>query len=319
MEVSVADGGQELAVAGFWRRIGAFFIDTVILGVFGMLIGGLMSPSLSHIGAPARLIGFVVALAYFGILNSRVGNGQTLAKRWLGIRVVNAQGQSLSLPRAMLRYAVLGIPFFVNGLPLPGAVVMSPVVGSLLALIVFGGGFAIVYLYIFNRGTRQSLHDLAVGSYVVRVQPEASGAHFARVWHGHLVVTAVVALLCLGAPMAAKRLTETTLFAGILPLYQTLEAQPHVLNASVMRGTASNWSTNNGHSTSHILSAQLRLDAPMTEDADYARHIAQVMAKGDPQFANEDVVTVVLSYGYDIGIASGWKKHNYSFKPFELE
>src|SRR5579871_1564560 len=72
MEVSVAEGGQELAVAGFWRRIGAIFFDTIILGVFGMLIGGLMSPSLSHIGAPARLIGFVVALAYFGILNSRI-------------------------------------------------------------------------------------------------------------------------------------------------------------------------------------------------------------------------------------------------------
>ena len=32
----------------------------------------------------------------------------------------------------------------------------------------FGGLGTIAYLYVFNRHTRQSLHDLAVGSFVVR-------------------------------------------------------------------------------------------------------------------------------------------------------
>jgi uncharacterized RDD family membrane protein YckC len=319
MDTSIVDGRQELAIAGFWRRIGAFFIDTIIVGIVGTAIGGLLYQWIAPIGAPARLVGLVISLAYFGILNSRIGNGQTLANRWLGIRVVNAQGQTLSLPRALLRYVVFGIPLFFNGLPLRGATLMSPVVGSLLALVVFGGGFAIVYLYIFNRRTRQSLHDLVVGSYVVRAQPDDSEARFGTVWRGHLVVAVVVALLCLGAPMLTKQLSQSQLFAGILPLYQSLEAQPHVMNAQVMRGTSSLWSSNNGHSTRRYLSAQLRLDAPMTEDADYARRIAQVMAKGDPHLADEDVVTVGLSYGFDIGIASWWTKHNYSFKPLELE
>ncbi len=39
------------------------------------------------------------------------------------------------------------------------------------------------------------------------------------------------------------------------------------------------------------------------------------MAKADPAIANVDTVGVVLVYGYDMGIASGWKKHAYPFKP----
>ena len=49
-----------------------------------------------------------------------------------------------------------------------------------------------------------------------------------------------------------------------------------------------------------------------------AKRIAQLMAKGDPDIATEDAVVVTLIYGYDMGIASGWKKHGYSFKPDEL-
>ncbi|GLQ50950.1 RDD family protein [Dyella flava] len=319
MDTSVGEGRQDLVIAGFWRRLGAFFIDSIIVGLVGALIGIVLFDSLARMGAPARLIGFVIALAYFGVLNSRIGDGQTLANRWLGIRVVDGQGQTLSLPRALLRYTVLGIPLFFNGLPLPGAALLSPVVGALVSLLVFGGCFAIVYLYVFNRRTRQSLHDLAVGSYVVRVQPEAGEAHFATVWQGHLAVVMVIALLSLGAPLIAKRLAQTDTFAGILPLYQTLEAQPHVMSAQVTRGSTSVWSSKSGSSTTRYLSALLRVDAPMINDADYARSIAQTMIKGDPHQAQEDVVTVVLAYGYDMGIASWWTKRTYIYKPWELQ
>lgn len=313
--MSVTEGGQDLVIAGFWPRIGAFVVDVIILGLVGMVIGGLMYSSLASIGAPARLIGFFISLVYFGVLNSRIGNGQTLANRWFGLRVVDAQGEPLSLQRAFLRYTVLGVPYFFNNLPLSATTMMSPVVIGLLSLVVGGAGFALVYLYVFNRRSRQSLHDLVVGSYVVRVQPEATRADFPPIWRGHLVVIAVVTLLSLGAPAVVNRLVRTDLFAGLMPLYQTLETQPHVMNAGVTRG----WAASTGHPTTHYLSAQLRVDAPITDDAGYARDIAQVLAKGDPHFSEEDVVTVGLSYGYDIGIASWWTRRAYSFKRGELQ
>jgi hypothetical protein len=115
-----------------------------------------------------------------------------------------------------------------------------------------------------------------------------------------------------------SRFAQTQTFAGILPLYQTLSTQPHVMTAQVTTQVMHGWSSVNGGSTTHSLQSSLWLDAPMTEDGDMARRIAQQMAKADPNIADEDVVVVTLVYGYDMGIASGWKKHGYSFKPGEL-
>jgi uncharacterized RDD family membrane protein YckC len=313
MEALHGEGGPDRKIAGFWRRLGAFVIDLILLGIVGVIIGALLFDTFARMGAYAKLIGFVIALAYFGICNSRMGGGQTLGKRWLGVRVVDAHDQLLSLPRSLLRYIVLGVPFFANGLPLDPELAMSTPIGYLLALVVFGGMFAIIYLYIFNRRTRQSLHDLAVGSYVERFDRAAQPVPFPSMWSGHIVVVAVLAVIALSAPAVASRFAQTTTFAGILPLYQTLSTQPHVMTAQVVRG----WTSMNGN-TSHSLQSSLRLDAPLTEDVAMAKRIAQLMAKGDPDIATEDAVVVNLVYGYDMGIASGWKKHGYSFKPGEL-
>lgn len=314
MDTLHGEGWPDRRIAGFWRRIGALVIDLIMLGIVGMILGALLFDTFARMGAYARLIGFAIALAYFGICNSRIGGGQTFGKRWLGLRVVDAHDQLLSLPRSLLRYVVLGIPFFANGLPMSPQFAMSSPFDYLLALVVFGGMFSIVYLYIFNRRTRQSLHDLVVGSYVERIDPATQPAPFPVMWRGHLVALALVAVVALSCPVVAARFAQSKTFAGIVPLYLTLSTQPHVITAQVVRG----WTSMNGNTT-HSLQSSLRLDAPLTEDHTMAKSIAQLMAKADPDIANEDAVVVTLVYGYDMGIASGWKKHGYSFKPDELQ
>lgn len=111
------DGLPGPEIAGFWRRIFAFVIDCLLLGVVGWMLGAIFFDVLARMGSYARLIGFAIALAYFGIGNSRLGSGQTLGKRLLGLRVVDGHHAILSLPRSLARYVVLGIPFFVGGLP----------------------------------------------------------------------------------------------------------------------------------------------------------------------------------------------------------
>ena len=127
-------------------------------------------------------------------------------------------------------------------------------------------------------------------------------------------LVALVAALALTAPAIANRLVHTQRFAGMTPVYRAVANQPHVLTAQVMRG----WSSMNGGGKTHSLQAALQLDAPLTEDGAMAKRIAQQMAKADPQIASEDVVVVVLAYGYDMGIATGWRRHGYSFGVGEL-
>lgn len=300
-------------ISGFWRRVGALFIDLMLLGAVGWAIGTAFFDPLARMGDWAKLIGFVIALAYFGPGNSRLTGGQTAGKRLLGLRVVDGSGQALSVPRALIRYVVLGVPFFANGSSFNADLTFSPL-GYLLSLVVLGGIISILYLYIFNRRTRQSLHDLAVGSYVIRADPAVEHPAFLTLWPGHRAVVAALIVLALGAPWVASRVANSTTFAGILPLYQMVVMQPHVLSAQVMRG----WSSTNGIK-SHGMQAVLRLDAPMTEDGELAKNTAQLMAKSDPNIATEDSINVTLVYGFNLGIASGWRKHGYLYQPDDLK
>lgn len=306
-------GQPALDIAGFWRRIGAFAIDGLILGVAGLIVGGMLFEPFARLGIYGRLLGFVIALGYFGFFNSNFLGGQTPGKKMLGLRVVNAQGQLISLPRSLARSAVLGVPFFLNNLPINMEMATSWV-AYLLSLIVFGAGLSIVYLYVFNRRTRQSLHDLAVGSYVVRIAPEELSKPVLAVWQGHWVVVGLLVVLSLGGPAVGSVLMKGQLLADVWPVYQAVSVQPHVTHALIGKNTV--WA--NG-SKSHYLSASLRLDQSRVDDQDYAQSLARVMAKNFPAYTSEDAVVVELVYGYDIGIASGWKKHRYSFKPEELK
>jgi uncharacterized RDD family membrane protein YckC len=301
-------------IAGFWRRLGAFVVDLILLGIAGMILGALFFEPFAHMGEYAQLIGFAIALTYFGLCNSRIGGGQTLGKRWLGVRVVDAHDQWLSLPRSLLRYTVLGLPFFIGGLPIGSQWVKLVPLDYPLALVIFGGMLSTTYLYLFNRRTRQLLHDLVVGSYVERVDHAMQPAPFPVMWRGHLVVLAVVAVIALSVPVVSSRWAQSKTFAGILPLYQTLSTQPHVMKVQVISG----WPFFHDDNATRSLRSSLRLDAPLIEDGAMAKRIAQLMAKADPNIANVDSVVVTLVYGYDMGIASGWKKHGYSFRPGEL-
>lgn len=307
-----ADAGS-LGIAGFWRRIVALAIDATALGLVGTVLGALFFDPLARMGAYARLIGFAIALTYFGIGNSRIASGQTLGKRLMRLRVVDAEGRSLSLVRSLARYVVLAAVFFLNGVWFDPQNA-HPLLGYLLALVVFGGMAAIFYLYLFNRRTRQSLHDLAVGSYVVRADAVEQAVSFPRMWHGHLVVVAVLAMAALSVPALLQRFVAQQDWKDLTVMQQALSNQPHVMQAQVMRG----WTLTAGKETRYLQSL-LRLDAPLTDDSALAEHIARQMAQAGSQPIAEDAIGVNLVYGYDMGIASAWKKHLYMFKPGELE
>ena len=52
-------------ISGFWRRIGALIIDTLILGIAGIVLGLFLESTFVLIGAWGRLVGFSIALIYF--------------------------------------------------------------------------------------------------------------------------------------------------------------------------------------------------------------------------------------------------------------
>lgn len=167
------DDDENVWITGFWRRIGALLIDGLILGFVGFLSGLVLEDYFVQIGGWGRLIGFSIALIYFGILNSSINNGQTIGKALLKINVVDSNNQFISAPKSFLRYFILGTPFYLNNAWLTEDLLTSPFM-YLLSLMVFGGSLSIIYLYVFNRNTRQSLHDVIIGTYVTNKDSSSS-------------------------------------------------------------------------------------------------------------------------------------------------
>lgn len=301
-------GGAQ--IAGFWRRLLAFFVDCLVLGVPAAFVGNFFFDELAALGQNGRAIGFVVSLLYFSLLNSSVGGGQTIGKRLLGIRVVGASGKPIGLARAVLRTLVLALPFYLNGLELtPFVPANMPDVETLavgaVGLLVFGFGGAIVYLFVFNRKTRQSLHDLFVESFVVRAPSE--GEISARTWPAHLGVAIVLMALGVSAPAfvvpLANQLGSRETFSSLQRLQDELGRDPDIESVSATTEWTTFSSLNSGSSTTRLLVITVQLRKRVNDMQSIINRVAAKVLKLEPKILGQDVLQVVVMSGFDIGIA----------------
>jgi hypothetical protein len=106
-------------------------------------------------------------------------------------------------------------------------------VSFLVSLVIFGVGGATIYLVLFNRRTRQGIHDLAVGSYVanagkvgpLKVQP---------IWKMHWVILGSLLLLgSLGTEILGNKLSKWGPFPQMLEDVQLIEGMEGVQSAGV--------------------------------------------------------------------------------------
>jgi uncharacterized RDD family membrane protein YckC len=113
----------ELILAERGTRLGAAFLDGLIFGVLylpGLLLIGFAedNKSMKLVGVILMVIAILGVLAYNCVLLHR--NGQTIAKKMLGIKVVRCDGSRIGLGRIFaLRFlpvTLLGAIPFVGGL-----------------------------------------------------------------------------------------------------------------------------------------------------------------------------------------------------------
>lgn len=285
---------------GVWRRPLALALDYLVLFCVGFPIGLAFFDPLCRLGAWGRLIGLLIALLYFGILNSRFGGGQTLGKRALRIRVVDSSGLPLSVGRSMRRFLVIGVPYFANGLTLPTSRVPMSIL-FMLSFLIFGVGGAVIYLYLFNRATRRSLHDLLVGSSVVSV--DSAGVPAGRLWKGHIVILSVI--IGVAGPSAAWlgwQLSARFGFPALLKTVAAIEESRDVRSASVSTGKM--WGPKG---TSEYVKVTALLVARPQSLQDSCDAIGAIVLRAMPGVMDKDVLTVTVAYGFDIGIASGMR------------
>jgi uncharacterized RDD family membrane protein YckC len=210
----------------------ALVIDTAILAVAGAVLGAFLGPSFARLGA--KLVGLVVALAYFSLLNSRLTGGRTLGKRVLVLRVVRSDGMPPPLPSSLCRSLVLLLPFSIGGGPVP---VFEEGVGE--TLLVAGSGGAFLYLYLFNRPTRQSLHDLICRTLVIDAKLHGPLPSM-RLARRHLALVATwLSLLVIIVIGILPRYVPADVAAELETVRSRLRSQPGIAAASIVTGRSS--------------------------------------------------------------------------------
>ncbi|KQV86293.1 hypothetical protein ASD15_29955 [Massilia sp. Root351] len=282
----------------------------LILGIIGLAAGALFGAQFAALGAWGTVVGFIVTLAYFGFTESRTGGGQSLGKRALNLRVVSRTGEALSAPAAFVRAAVLCVAYFLNGAGFDfGRANQWGAVG--ISVLIFGLIFSMVYMLIFNRRTRQSIHDLAVGAFVVKGGPGKGGLPTGPIWRGHAAVVGVAILvMSVGGLLISKHFLQTEPLANLALIQQKIDALPGVDRVGV---NLNSLSSNNGTTTRLFINAVVDASAPNQEVL--ARRIAQVALTNYPAARRQHAIAVTLSSGYDIGIASWWRSTNYVYTP----
>jgi uncharacterized RDD family membrane protein YckC len=301
--------------AGFWQRVGAFLVDCVLLGAIGTVAGFFLTDEFVRLGAWGRLLGFSVAIAYFGTLNSGITGGQTLGKRLLKIKVVAKDGIPLSVPKSFLRFLPLGAPWFLNHAQLPDSALFS-IWSYVVSIMIFGLGLSVVYLFVFNRPSRQSLDDLLVGSYVVAA--DATGPVVSAAPRRLHLVVCVLLLVAAGViPYFTKDLAAGEPFASLIHVQRTVASVPWVVSAQVNKGKDFRAATGKGKSTITYMGIIAASRDSDIKNAARAKELAKLALSADSSAGSLDVIRVTLVYGYDIGIASSWRSQTDAHSPAE--
>ena len=168
--------------AGFWRRVGAFALDYVIILLYlaVLTVAGFLVNSFSNVSQwlfseriRAQLTGFLLLtlpISLYFALSESSGRQGTWGKRKLGLKVTNETGGRISLGKSLVRTALKFIPWELSH-TLIWSIVFTPEMNSNLV----NYGFVLVYTLIginlaclVMTKKHQTLYDLLVKTYVVQ-------------------------------------------------------------------------------------------------------------------------------------------------------
>ena len=126
--------------AGFWIRFFAYFLDSIIaliIGVVAYFVGSIIDASIG------MLLYFLVAFGYFIYFWSSAGGGQTPGMKVLDLKVIRTDGSQLTITQAIIRE-----------------------IGFIIAYIPFSIGL----IWAAFDANKQGWHDKIAGTYVIRTK-----------------------------------------------------------------------------------------------------------------------------------------------------
>jgi hypothetical protein len=223
----------------------------------------------------------------------------------------------------VLRYLPVGTVWFLSNAQLPDALLFSAW-AAVLGLAIFGLGACLLYLFLFNRRSRQALHDVLSGSFVVNAawQGPLPADLAAPLPTLHRAVCALLLLLGTLGPLISQQWLQKDSQSPFAPLAQILRdvnAEPWVQSSAVNQGVTYTHSSKDGGSSRtirHLSIHAISRDADI-DQAQRLQALARLALDAHPDAATLDQIQITLAHGYDIGIASSWRYQRRVLSPAE--
>ena len=295
----------------FWARFGAYFIDGMVLGIAGMLIGVVFSDAFSQMGSQGLLIGFLISLLYFGLGNSKVFNGQTLGKRVLQLQVVDSCFNTLLVSKSILRALIYTIPFFFLNYRIAGWSELS--FSFIVKGVIFITFLIVLPIHlILNTPTRQALHDLFVGTYVINLngysRQLAKSRSLPILISGFMAIVIIAFIIFLNvrnkdSKLIVKELGSITeqinKFTNVS--YSSLSS----ITSSRRRLGSDSISKSTSLGITIVLKKNLisKLSTDEMENLNIVKDAVRLIIDNYSEINKLDIIQVSLLYGYNIGIA----------------
>jgi uncharacterized RDD family membrane protein YckC len=129
--------------AGFWIRVGAALLDTLIIGLPLAVISYFITGDWE-----GDFVTSILDFLYY-IIVPVIWAGYTVGKKITGIRIVKVNGEKLGI----------------------GAMLMRTLVAGIVYIITLGIGLIISAFMVGLRSDKRALHDLIAGTYVTYEKP----------------------------------------------------------------------------------------------------------------------------------------------------
>jgi uncharacterized RDD family membrane protein YckC len=297
-------------VGALWRRIAAVMVDGLVVGLAGSLIAFPFFDFFSKIGAWGPVFGLFLALPYFAVLNSRWENGQTLGKRLLHLQVVTRQGQPISFGKSFVRYLVLAVPYSLSEMSLPASRTPEGL-SWLISMIAMGFG-ATVYLVLFNRRTRQGLHDLAAGSFVADAD-ECGPMPASSTWWIHYLILGSLFFAVATLGIFENLIYGSGRISQMSDDVERLESIPDVQSANVEDLI---WKSA-GAPAKKILVVSVTWSGEAAHQDSVADEAAKVLLESDATVKDHDSLRVIVVRGYNLGITRAQVTRTFQRTPAE--
>jgi len=289
--------------AGFWRRIFAILIDMLILGIPAGVLGWVLMPWVNKLGNASQLLGFLFVLPYFGIMNSALAKGQTLGKSLLNLSVRRGNGEYLTLLQSILRTLVLFSYMFFNGLT--GFFPNTPIIKNALSGVGFGLIVGLVLLFLINKETRQTWHDLLFDTRVLDLRKKTKDKPAKMAKHSWIIALAFALITIGGQFVAANQSGSQVLDPALTEISQQMVQQYEL--SSLTFATRSIQVNSNGESKiSNTLMVRAYAIEKINKDqiADLSSKISTEIQKKYTQISQYDSINISVITGFNLGFVN---------------